>query len=338
MNPKIKKILLLIVAIFITVYVGVNIYVDSLLNRMDKDEPSNDDVEIYVEEPKKEVDKVVNFLLVGADNLDSSGREESWLLERSDVMKIISLDYTSKTIKITSLDRDVVEYFPSKGYEDFYRFNWAFSFDGPKLCMATINYNLDLDVSRYVSMSFKGFKSIIDYIGGVDVKLSEQEVKALNKSSNFPNKITDGINHLNGAQALDYSRLRSIDDDVMRMARQTIVIKAVVNKLKDSSYLELLDIITNTLPYVNTNLTNDEIKKYLLDVIDFDLQSIDTINYPEDIYNTYWNNTTSMGGYVLNDYIYEASRIHGFIYNDYDYEPSNNIKKVNEEVHKKFEK
>ncbi|MBQ0037027.1 MAG: LCP family protein, partial [Firmicutes bacterium] len=148
--------------------------------------------------------------------------------------------------------------------------------------------------------------------------------------------LTDGVNHLNGADALSYARLRSIDDDVMRMARQTIVIKAVVNKLKETDYLTLLDIISHCLEYVHTNLTNDEIKKYLLDVIEFDLNNIETIQYPSDIYDSVWNDTTSMGGYILNDYLYEAERIHRFIYNDEDYKASQNIRNMNFMIHKVF--
>lgn len=335
MKKQLKKIVIIILAIIILICLGVNIYVDSLLNKMDNSETiSDEEVNVYVPEHEEDkADKVVNFLLVGADNLDS-GREGSWSEERSDVMKIISLDYTTKTIKITSLDRDIVVYFPLEGYEDFYRFNWAFSYDGSKLCMASINYNLDLDINKYVSMSFMGFKSIIDYIGGVDIKLSDQEAKALNTYSS--QTLTDGVNHLNGADALSYARLRSIDDDVMRMARQTIVIKAVVNKLKETDYLTLLDIISHCLEYVHTNLTNDEIKKYLLDVIEFDLSNIETIQYPSDIYDSVWNDTTSMGGYILNDYLYEAERIHRFIYNDEDYKASQNIRNMNFMIHKVF--
>ncbi|MDO4941105.1 MAG: LCP family protein [Erysipelotrichaceae bacterium] len=336
MKKQIKKIAIIVIAILLIICLGVNIYVDSLLNKMDTSETINDEeINVYVPEKKKEsnADNVVNFLLVGADNLDPDN-ENSWSEERSDVMKVISLDYTSKTIKISSLSRDVIVYFPTEGYEDFYRFNWAFSYEGSKLCMATINYNFDLDINKYVSMSFLGFKSIIDYIGGVDIKLSEQEAAALSKWSS--NTFSDGTNHLNGEDALRYARLRSIDDDIMRMARQNIVIKAIVNKLKETDYITLIDIITHCLEYVHTNLTNDEIKKYVLDAIGFDLNNIETMQYPSDINDSYWNDTTSMGGYVLNDYIYEVERIHRFIYNDEDYEVSQNVKNMNFKIHKVF--
>ena len=122
---------------------------------------------IVVDETPK-AHEVVNIMLVGADNLQREiGRENSFVEERSDVFKIISLDYTDKVIKLTSLDRDIVVWIPDRHETgEFGRFNWAYSFGKAKYALNTINYNLDLDVSKYVTFSFAGFIEVIDIIGG----------------------------------------------------------------------------------------------------------------------------------------------------------------------------
>jgi len=315
-------------------YIGVNLYLDSFLDKTEEGEVI-DGNEVINEEViiSKEADEVVNFLIVGADNLQNDiGRENSFVEERSDVMKVISLDYTTKKIKITSLDRDVVEYFPLEGYEDYYRFNWAYSWGKSKLCIATINYNLDLDITKYVSTSFAGFIAIIDEIGGVDIELTKAEADAFNGDGNsnaiMNIEAKEGINHLDGYDALAYARQRYVDSDYNRMQRQTNVIKKVVEKVKGLGYKDLLSLVNTLLPYVSTNLTNDEIKEYLVDVLSFDLNNIETTSYPEKVNEdyVYWNYNSDMGGYILKDYESEVIRLHKYIYEVEDYEVSNSLK------------
>ena len=74
--------------------------------------------------------------------------------------------------------------------------------------------------------------------------------------------LVPGINHLNGATAMCYARLRAIDDDWHRVERQRKVILAAVENLKKLSVTELDKLLNNVLPLVQTNLTEGDIATF----------------------------------------------------------------------------
>ena len=339
MKKKLVIILILLVSILVAGYFGLNTYIDSLIEKTEEGEViKEEEAEIHIVETPK-AHEVINFMLVGADNLDSvNGRENSYVEERSDVLKIVSFDYTDREIKLTSLDRDIVIWLPGNRQE-FGRFNWAYSFGGPTLAIQTINMNLDLDITKYVTFSFAGFINVIDKIGGVDIELTTDEVDYFTKGSESRMKNyapVVGTNHLNGYNALLYARLRHLDSDFVRMERQNIVIKAVINKVKTLKFTELLDLVNICLPYINTNLTNEEIKDYLTDLLSFDITDIHTHTYPTYGPDDVCRNKDSMGGYLLNSYSNQVIDLHKFLYEIDDYSPSKEVLEIEKNTYETY--
>ena len=212
-NSNFINVFLIIFFIIFCVAFGINSYINSLLNYAKKSETIDiKEAEVHTtikEQPKAH--EVVNIMLAGADNNDESIEGTgSYDEDRSDALKVISLDYTDKEIKMTSLDRDLVVWLPGKT-KSFGHFNWAYSYGGPTLAIQTINYNLDLDITKYVSFSFAGFIEVIDKIGGIDIELTKAEAAAFNGAEPTNAVMKDivakeGINHLNGYNALMYSK------------------------------------------------------------------------------------------------------------------------------------
>lgn len=327
MKKKVLITALILITILGLTYIGVNSYIDSLLNKTTKEEePIRQEDIVVTEDITPKAHEVVNFMLVGADNSDITNRETSYVEERSDVFKIISLDYTDKTIKLTSLDRDVVVWIPDTN--DVGRFNWAYSFGKAKYALNTINYNLDLDVSKYVSFSFAGFIDVINTIGGIDIDLTKEEANFINNPANYTTMTITakvGTNHLNGKDALTYARIRHLDSDFVRMERQNTVIEAVIAKLKDSSFTELMDVVNHCLPYITTNLQTQQIKDYLFDVLSFNLSDIKTYTYPKNGSNDVMWNHEGIGGYLVRSYSNQVIELHKFIYGTDTYKPTQKI-------------
>ena len=340
MKRKQKVWLIIILSILVLIgvsYLGISMYIDSMISKTIVEEVEPEDINI-VEDITPKAHEVVNFMLVGADNLDRvNGRENSYAEERSDVFKIISLDYTDKKIKIISLDRDVVVWIPDKGSNgEFGRFNWAYSFGQAKYALGAINYNLDLDIAKYITFSFAGFRDVIDIIGGVDIELTTAEANELNKSTNATMYAQEGSNHLDGLTALNYARIRKIDSDFVRMDRQNVVINAVINKFKNCSLNELLDVINKCLPYITTNLTGKEIKDYMLAIMSFDLNDLDQQTYPiGEEYDVCWNKE-GIGGYLVRSYSNQVKEIHKFIYGTDDYVPSQRILDIEKKTYETY--
>ena len=323
---KIKNKVLLISVLFIclviTGYFLVNAYIDGTLNKLNREKQiSENDANIAAEIAKQNEDtSIVNIVLFGADN-DGDYSDE----QRSDAIKVISLDFNSKEVKITSLERDLVVWIPGDE-KSFGHLNWAFWYGGAELAVKTINYNFDMDITKYVTVNFESIEKIVDLAGGVDIALTDAEVENLAFKTN-----STGIYHLTGAQALTYSRIRKMDDDYHRMARQQNVIQAVVDKATDMSKVELLQFINDCLPYVTTNLSNSDIKNYALELMSFDLD-IKTFQVPVDGY-TDTCQCEKLGGYLLSSYQDMSQLMHDFIYGEDFYTPSQNLLDNQEKIY-----
>ena len=311
---KVLMIAVLCLSLIITGYFLVNAYIDGTLNKLvRKNQINENDANIADEiaEQNQDVD-TVNIVLFGTDN-DGDYSDE----QRSDAIKIISLDFNEKEIKITSLERDLVVWIPGD-HKNFGHLNWAFWFGGAELAVKTLNYNFDMDITKFVTVNFESIEKIVDLVGGVDITLTSAEVENLEFETN-----STGIYHLTGAEALTYSRIRKMDDDYHRMARQQNVIQALVDKATEMSKVELLEFINNCLPYVTTNLSNSDIKKYALELMNFDLD-IKTFQVPVDGY-TDTCPCERLGGYLLSSYEDMSQQMHDFIYGKDFYTPSQNL-------------
>jgi LCP family protein required for cell wall assembly len=198
---------------------------------------------------------LINFLLVGQDRRPGEGRQ------RSDSMIVVSVNTKDKTITLTSFMRDMYVYIP--GYKAN-KMNAAYARGGfPMLC-ETLMTNFGMAIDGCVEVDFEGFTSVIDLVGGVDINLTAKEVKYLNDGYGWNLKV--GMNHLNGAQALGYSRDRANGNDYARTERQRTVLMEVFKKCKNMSLVELQGMLNQVLPLISTNMTKKEITNYLIDL------------------------------------------------------------------------
>ncbi len=224
--------------------------------------------EILTDQPMKE-EGVTNILLIGNDSRAGGGDG------RSDAMILVSISNRTKTIYLTSLLRDIYVEIP--GHESN-RLNAAYAFGGPELLLETIKQNLDIEVNRYVQVNFQAFANLIDAVGGVELELTNEEVQLVNAYLNEYNLLenrpidtdylpTDasGLLHLNGPQALAYSRNRYIGSDFGRTERQRKILEAVFHQLPASMLTNLDDLIDGILPNLTTNISRSECYTLSLD-------------------------------------------------------------------------
>lgn len=218
-------------------------------------------VETLAGEPLKE-QGVVNILLIGSDSR-TAGDEG-----RSDAMILLSISDKTRTIHMTSLLRDMYVDIPGR---EGNRLNAAYSFGGPELLLETVKQNLGIDVNRYAVVNFQAFANLVDAVNGVDMELTNDEVQWVNAYLNEYNELrgmpidTDyldtslsGTIHLNGPQALAYSRNRFIGTDFGRTERQRKVLAAVMKKLPAAAVTNPGGLIDGLFPNLTTNLTQAE--------------------------------------------------------------------------------
>lgn len=213
-----------------------------------------------------------NVLLFGTDSRKLSDRG------RTDSIMIASVNTASGQVKLTSIMRDTMVSIPGHGTN---KINAAYKFGGPELAIQTVNNAFGTNISHYVTVNFATFINVIDSIGGVDLNITEAEQKTINESLiGYREKSTfDGMEtpllksygkntHLNGIQALAYSRIRYLDSDYKRAARQRSVLNALIKKAK-STYnpFTLGNVAVTALSNVETNLGVGDIVRMGLAVV-----------------------------------------------------------------------
>ena len=203
---------------------------------------------------------VKNILLMGIDN-----GSKSFPYGRSDAMIIVSINQKTKQVKLISLSR--AAYVAIEGYANT-RLSHAHGYAGAALAKRTIENNYKIRIDNYVSTTFKAFEAMIDAIGGVNITLSGAEAKALARHIKAAGLTYNGAGNykLNGSLALNYVRLRKIDTDRQRTARQRKILTALANRAKNMSLGELNNMLNKVLPYITTDLSKGEIVGQLVNV------------------------------------------------------------------------
>lgn len=197
----------------------------------------------------------INILLIGQDRREGEGRQ------RSDSMILVTFQLDAKTVTLTSFMRD--QYVQIPGYKPN-KLNAAYQYGGMSLLNETLRVNFGVRVDGDIEVDFGQFEDIIDLLGGVDIKLTEAEVKTMNHATNWGLEV--GTERLNGEQALAYSRIRYIDSDYRRAERQRKVLLSLIERYKSLPVTEMLSILEEILPMVTTNMTKNEIVGLVWDV------------------------------------------------------------------------
>lgn len=228
-------------------------------------------------------DNVINILLVGIDTRDTSLTSG---LQQGDVQIILSINKDTGSIKLTSLLRDMYVTIP--GYVNKNRINVSYARGGGQLAMRTVNKNFEMNIQNYVTINFYGLASIIDAIGGVDIDLTKTEAGAINTylrkhppkydntdgSQRVALEKKDGVQHLDGVQAVMYARLRKIDNDFGRTARQRHLLELLLEKvMQDMSLDKMMTLIETCVPYVSTNMNPSTMVELGMTVLSSDIIS-----------------------------------------------------------------
>lgn len=257
----------------------------------------------------------MNILLLGCDSYTKNTRQ------RTDSMIILSINLTSRQVKMTSLMRDTWISVPGRGGHR--KLTELCAVGGPELTIRAINESFGMNIEKYALISMAGIAEIIDLLGGLELDVTEAERKALNKGLFDLSGLSgmeqlkesgEGV-HLNGNQATAFARIRKIDSDYVRTERQRTVLLAMAGKLKaGANPATLLGIVNTLLTYVETNLDLTEIMAICRVGLELDLNGIEQFRVPADgtfssgMYQGYWS--------IRPNFEKNKALLHDFIYGD----------------------
>jgi LCP family protein required for cell wall assembly len=250
---------------------------------------------------------VQNILIIGEDEKKKGD------VPRSDSMILVSVDNRNKQIKMTSFLRDCYVHLP--GYGDN-RINAAYSVGGISLTIKTIEENFKIKIDNYVIIDFSAFEKIINRMGGISAKLTKAQAEYMTYYCHHA--FSEGSNRLNGADALEYVRMRRLDSDFQRTARQRAVIEQLAGKIKKYNVVDLKRLMDDMLPAISTNLSVPELGGFVADAQVLTGYEIKQFSIPAE--GTYEGKSVNGKDVLVLDVKSNADKLSKFIYTA-DYTP-----------------
>ncbi|MBP0726068.1 LytR family transcriptional regulator [Bacillus sp. RG28] len=246
-----KKVFIAFIVFIGLILVGVGVYAYTIYTDIQKTTEvihkpikKSDKREEQVSVEKKQP---FSILLLGVDHRPGD-------VGRSDSMILMTVNPTDNRTEMVSIPRDTRTTIVGKGKID--KINHAYAFGGVQMAVNTVENFLNIPIDYYIKVNMEGFKDIVNAVSGVDV---DNDLDFTYEGNHFKK----GKLHLNGNEALSYSRMRKLDarGDFGREMRQRQVIEAVLKKGASvstlTSYNDVLKAIQNN---IETNLTlNDMI-------------------------------------------------------------------------------
>lgn len=206
--------------------------------------------------PEKSIDNLTkeerlalkkNVVVLGVDE-----RAEDNDAGRSDTLFVVMFDTAKKNVSLLSIPRDTRVRIDKHGWD---KINHAYAYGGRELTQKTVEQFLGLRIHNYVMVDFKGFKGLVDAIGGIDIDV-EQDMYYYDSWDGFTIDLKKGRQHLDGETAIQYVRYRDEEGDIGRIRRQQHFIMAVYEKIASADMLlhipglgkQLMNMIKTDLP------------------------------------------------------------------------------------------
>lgn len=205
--------------------------------------------------PKAEAADRINILLIGLD------RRPGLAGCRSDTVILCSCDPVSGKLDLVSFLRDLYLPVPDHGSD---RLNAAYAYGGRELLKQTLAGNFGVTVDGCVEVDFGQFSRIVDALGGVRLRLREDEAASI-RSQVPGSTVTGGEQLLTGEEALCYSRIRELDPDgdQSRTRRQRSLLLGIIDTWKDADLGEMVKAMREVMPMVSTDLRPLEIMDWI---------------------------------------------------------------------------
>jgi LCP family protein required for cell wall assembly len=230
------------------------------------------------------------FLLAGIDY-----RGNDYLYGLADVIRLARVDFTTMTINMVALPRDMVVNAPDGLFkeENPIKINQGYLLGSPGWTGSTesgsganslaqvIQYNFGVTPDHYAVVNFNAVVNFIDGIGGVEVDLPESVYDPDPSLGFFPS----GIQTLDGERALDLMRIRTNYSDGFRVGNQSLIMKAIIEKfLQPENIVKFPDLVSEFYGAFLSDLSIEQISTLGVCFLqNFDLDNYNSTQIPEEM-------------------------------------------------------
>lgn len=336
-----SRVMFALEIIVLVVLMG-GLFVYAKLGKLNHETINEEELDVNESVTENQVMKgYTTIALVGIDSRDDKLKSD-W---NSDTMIIASINNDTKKVKLVSVYRDTYLCLGEDEDENnsYGLANSAYCTGGAKKMINMLNKNLDMNISDFVTVNFQAVAETVELLGGIDVEMKKEEVIHLNNYCVETSEVTgmdytpleeiEGVQHLNGVQAVAYARIRKTSgNDFRRAARQREVIYKIVEKAKNSSIATLNTVLNKIFPMIYTSLTEKEILSMGMNMLSYDIE--DQTGFPFDhLYGDTVKEAMDGVDCVL-PITLESNviKLHEFLYPEDSYVPSNEVKTYSQEI------
>lgn len=219
-----------------------------------------------------------NIALFGVDALSTNGSD---LLKgyRSDTIMIASINNATGEVTLVSVYRDT---YLNLGNDNYNKCNAAYAKGGATQAVTMLNANLDLNITYWVTVSYKALATVVDDLGGIMINVESDEIDHLNnyqiavaqaigasEDDIVPVRET-GYQLLNGMQVSAYCRIRyTSGNDFARTRRQQEVVKAILDAAKEKDPSTLTAVFSDVMNYTYTSIDEKTFLNMILNISDY---------------------------------------------------------------------
>lgn len=277
------------------------------------------------------------YMNVALFGVDAETESQLYKGSRSDSIMIASINMDTGDIKLVSVYRDT---YLNIGTDEYRKCNAAYSFGGAEQAVKMLNMNLDMDITDFVTVGYRGLSEVIDGLGGIYIDVDSEELKHIN---NYQigiaevlkcdyNKVTEsGYQLLDGLQATAYCRIRyTKGDDFKRASRQREVLKAIEEQAKKADAATLVKVFNNVIGDVYTSIDSDTILELIGNIANYRI--VDEGGFPEESMRTVANIGAKGSSVVPIDLESNVVWLHQFLFDDDDYSVTDSVLEYSRKV------
>ncbi len=258
---------------------------------------------------------------------------------RSDTIMLAAINNDTKEVHLMSVYRDT---YLNLGNDTYNKCNSAYARGGAKQAINMLNMNLDLAITDFVAVGFKGVMDAVNAVGGVYIDIDEGELQHINNyqisiAENLKIDYTpvtkSGYQKVDGLQATAYCRIRQVgNNDFKRTERQREVLQAMLEEAKSMEVDKLTKLASDVFGNVYTSVDLDEIITLLSDIASYTI--VDEGGFPSEEYRANASLAGVGSSVVCTNLEAAVADVHVKLYQEENYQVSEALKNISTVIHK----
>ena len=300
-------------------------------------EPEKVAIPSQVQEEIQEGGTMHGYMNIALFGLDAVTEKELYGSSHSDCIMIASINLDTGDIKLVSVYRDT---YLNNGTDTYRKCNDAYFRGGAEQAVKMLNMNLDMDITNFITVSYKGLIQVIDGLGGIYVDVDSEELKHINNYQIGISEILEtdyipvekeGYQLLNGMQATAYCRIRHTKgNDFKRTARQREVLMAIEEKAKETDLVTLTGILDDCIGDIYTTIDSKDILELLGNINNYRIS--DEAGFPRNDLMA-GANIGAKGACIIPTNLEEnVVWLHQYLFDDEDYTASDTVKECSLQI------